>query len=268
MRIYILSTTNLIKNQTEQKLTPYFHKTTYIDYIWSINGLFQVENNKIYRIKIQDKAAEKTLLGAFPATIDRSEFIREEECYQITPRSFKEYTKVTSYRLTPSSSLEWILEYRNNELHDNYFYLPPNTNTNANTNANTNINELSLLSEHILQPTLQEQTQPKQQYPAPLVYKSHCNARIWGFIYDKTTLKQIISLDKIYKVKYTTKFKLNDFNNKYILGSRCMRNLDMPDNIYCHQHIQHLTHGNYNDVPDAEMCIHFIKDGKYLLNRI
>ena len=141
-------------------------------------------------------------------------------------------------------------------------------NTNANTDANTNINELSLLSEHILQPTLQEQTQQTQQYPAPLVYKSHCNARIWGFIYDKTTLKQIISLDKIYKVKYTTKFKLNDFNNKYILGSRCMRNLDMPDNIYCHQHIQHLTHGNYNDVPDAEMCIHFIKDGKYLLNRI
>ena len=37
-------------------------------------------------------------------------------------------------------------------------------------------------------------------------------------------------------------------NNKYILGSRCMRNLDMPDNIYCHQHIQHLTHGNYNDM--------------------
>ena len=94
--------------------------------------------------------------------------------------------------------------------------------------------------------------------------EQRCNARIWGFIYDKTTLKKIILLDKIYKVKYATKLKLKDFNNKYILGSRCMRNIDMPDNIYCIQHIQHLTHGNYNDIPDAELCLHFIKDGKYL----
>jgi len=93
--------------------------------------------------------------------------------------------------------------------------------------------------------------------------EQRCNARIWGFIYDKTTLKKIILLDKIYKVKYTTKLKLKDFNNKYILGSRCMRNIDMPDNIYCNQHIQHLTHGNYNAIPDAELCLHFIKDGKY-----
>ena len=47
--------------------------------------------------------------------------------------------------------------------------------------------------------------------------EQRCNARIWGFIYDKTTLKKIILLDKIYKVKYATKLKLKDFNNKYIL---------------------------------------------------
>lgn len=124
MRVYVLSNTNVLKNNVVHKLTPYFYETTYIDYIWSINGVFQMEHNKLYRMKIQDKPIEKTLLGAFPATIDKSEFIRQEECFQIAPRAVKEYTTVTSYRLTPSSVLEWILEYRNNELHDNYFYLP------------------------------------------------------------------------------------------------------------------------------------------------
>jgi hypothetical protein len=147
MRIYILSNNNLIKNQIKNKLTPYFHKTNYIDYIWSVNGLFQVENNKIYRIKIKDTEAEKTLLGAFPATIDRSEFIREEECYQIAPRSFKEYTKISSYRLTPASSLEWILEYRNGELHDNYFYLPS---SNSNADTDTDILRSPLIKSELL----------------------------------------------------------------------------------------------------------------------
>jgi len=145
MRIYILSNTNIIKKQMLDKLTPYFHKTNYINYIWSINGLFQVENNKIYRIKIKDIEAEKTLLGAFPATIDRSEFIREEECYQVEPHSFKEYTKISSYRLTPASSLEWILEYRNSELHDNYFYLPSsriNTDADADDDSEADVDIL------------------------------------------------------------------------------------------------------------------------------
>ena len=68
---------------------------------------------------------KKTLLGAFPVTIDESEFIREEECYQIAPRSFKEYTTVKTYRMPQhTSGLEWILEYKDNELHDNYFTFP------------------------------------------------------------------------------------------------------------------------------------------------
>jgi hypothetical protein len=96
----------------------------HINYIWSVNGLLQVENNKIYKVKIKDVAEKKTLLGAFPITIDESEFIREEECFQIAPRSYKEYTTLKSYRLQPTSNLEWILEYKEDELHDNYFILP------------------------------------------------------------------------------------------------------------------------------------------------
>ena len=93
MRIYILSNINVKKN-TLAKLEPYLSNTRYVSYIWSMDGLLQVENEKIYQIKIKDVPLKKTLLGAFPVTIYESEFIREEECYQIAPRSFKEYTTV------------------------------------------------------------------------------------------------------------------------------------------------------------------------------
>jgi hypothetical protein len=140
MRVYILSNANLKKNILS-KLEPYFHKERQICYIWSLGGLLQVENDKIYNVKIQDVLTKKTLLGAFPVTIDESEFLRKEECFQIAPRSYKEYTILKSYRLpkkigldignepdtglgSDALPLEWILEYKDNELHDNYFSLP------------------------------------------------------------------------------------------------------------------------------------------------
>ena len=167
MRIYVLSN-NVVKKKIAL-LEPYLQETRQICYIWSVNGLLQIENNKIYKIKIKDVPTKKTLLGAFPATIDESEFIRKEECYQILPIAHKEYTTLKIYRVkgkgsaltnpapNPSTNLsenpthdpstdpsqnpstnhstpptasgialEWVLEYKNGELHDNYFSLPVN----------------------------------------------------------------------------------------------------------------------------------------------
>jgi hypothetical protein len=146
MRIYVLSNATLKKNILS-KLEPYLHSLRHISYIWSVNGLMQVENDKVYKVKIKDVQSKKTLLGAFPVTIDESEFIREEECFQIAPRSFKEYTTLKTYRIASvagtsvagtsvagtstadtsvagTSLIEWVLEYKNDELHDNYFILP------------------------------------------------------------------------------------------------------------------------------------------------
>ena len=123
MRIYVLSNATLKKNILN-KLEPYLHSIRHICYIWSVNGLLQVEENKIYRVQIKDVQSKKTLLGAFPVTIDESEFIRKEECFQIAPRSYEEYTMLKTYSIASASSIEWILEYKDNELHDNYFTLP------------------------------------------------------------------------------------------------------------------------------------------------
>lgn len=107
-----------------EKLEPYLQSTRKVNYIWSINGLYQVENNKIYKMQIKDVPSKKTLIGAFPVTIDESEFIRgQEEAYQVAPRSYIDYITLKTYRLQPSSTLVWILEFKNNELQDNYFSL-------------------------------------------------------------------------------------------------------------------------------------------------
>jgi hypothetical protein len=123
MRIYILSNATLKKNILN-KLEPYLHSIRHICYIWSVNGLLQLEENKIYQVQIKDVQSKKTLLGAFPVTIDESEFIRKEECFQIAPRSYEEYTMLKTYKASSTSSIELILEYKDNELHDNYFTLP------------------------------------------------------------------------------------------------------------------------------------------------
>ena len=123
MRVYVLSNASVKKNMYA-KLEPYFHEQRKVSYIWSVNGLFQIENQKIYKMQIKDVPVKKTLLGAFPITIDESEIKRdEEELSQIAPRSHREYITIKSYRLPGHANIEWILEYKDDELQDNYFTL-------------------------------------------------------------------------------------------------------------------------------------------------
>ena len=124
MRIFILSNQHMESNGIMNKLESFIHKTFYISYIWSINGLLEVENNKIYNIDIVDVPVIKTLFGAYPITIDKSKFIRNEECYQISPKAYNEYTEQQHFRLTPTSVLEWVIEFKDEVIHDNYFYIP------------------------------------------------------------------------------------------------------------------------------------------------
>ena len=131
MRIYILSNSNIIKNNWLTKLEPHLVGTTQVHYIWSAEGgLLQVVDQKIYRMRIKDVPVVKTLMGAFPITIDKSEFIREEECFKVPPQVYHEHIEQKVYTITSvstsvsstsASSTKWIFEYINGALHDNYF---------------------------------------------------------------------------------------------------------------------------------------------------
>jgi hypothetical protein len=124
MRIYILSNSNIIKNNWLTKLEPLLVSTEKVHYMWSTEGgLLQVADQKIYRMRIKDVPVVKTLMGAFPITIDKSEFIREEECFQVPPQVYHEHIERKVYTITSTSvsSTKWIFEYINGALHDNYF---------------------------------------------------------------------------------------------------------------------------------------------------
>ena len=114
------------KNMTT-KLEPYFCETRNLSYIWSEDGLLQVINNKIYRIRIQDAPVINTLLGAFPVTLDPSEYIREDECYQVLPTNYPEFLTQKIYKISLDKKVEWVFEYQQDTLRDNYFLLPEGT---------------------------------------------------------------------------------------------------------------------------------------------
>jgi hypothetical protein len=89
-----------------------------------------------------------------------------------------------------------------------------------------------------------------------------CKARIWNSIFDRKTGKEVVDIESCYKV-----FDFNDIDNvkfykKYIIGSRCSKK-QSSDKNYCVMHSKHTPHGNFDELPNKEICFHFIKAGNY-----
>lgn len=148
MRIYAnANSSNYAFGETiKPKLAAYFVEVRHISNLWTPDGLFQIDNDKLFRVEIKDVPVVKTLLGAYPVTIDGSEFLRVgEEWYQVPPEThpeliiqkvYKASTASASVSSTSSMKLEWIFEYDSSGevLRDNYFYLPPNEDIHASEN--------------------------------------------------------------------------------------------------------------------------------------
>lgn len=143
MRIYANANSSnyAFSDSIKQKLAAYFVEVRHINNLWTQNGLFQIENNKLFRVEIKDVPIVKTLLGAYPVTIDASEFLKvDEEWYQVPPETHPELIVQKVYKASASTStsmkLEWVFEYDSSGevLRDNYFYLPPNEDIHASEN--------------------------------------------------------------------------------------------------------------------------------------
>lgn len=93
---------------------------------------------------------------------------------------------------------------------------------------------------------------------------NRCCARCWSNnIVDRETMLKIKDIDSMFKVIDFKDINIKKFNKKYILGIQCKKSKYVNSN-YCKLHLQHLIHGNFNDIPSKEICYHFMKDGKYL----
>ena len=131
MRIYGNANTNFIKKNNQAKLEPYFYQIRNINNIYTSDGLLQIENNRIYRIRVNNVPVIKTMIGAFPINVNKTEYIREGECYQVHPNSRQEFLIHKVYKVSPNNLVEWIFVYHENNLQDNYFSLPEGTDINS-----------------------------------------------------------------------------------------------------------------------------------------
>ena len=124
MRIY--SQPNKRSITGKNNLIPYFWETRKKQYIFTEDGVKQIEQNKMFNITIKDVPIVKTLIGVYAVTVDMSEILKELEDYQLNPVHYVEDLTQLVYRLTPTSEVECIMEYNENQLKDVYLQLPLN----------------------------------------------------------------------------------------------------------------------------------------------
>ena len=111
-------------------LVPDIRSLTYIytgkGYNNAASDLIQLDQ-KLYKILSSPSVEVKTMLGAWPVTLDKREYTRGEEVYQVPPRAQVEQLTQYVYRLTPESLAEYREEYTASDhtLKYNYLSLPP-----------------------------------------------------------------------------------------------------------------------------------------------
>jgi len=93
---------------------------------------------------------------------------------------------------------------------------------------------------------------------------NQCSGRIWAnYILNNKNMKQINDVEEKFKIEDFIDLDIKDFNSKYTIGKRCSK-IKMQNGKYCKLHNKHLIHGDYLEIPNKELCYHFMKDGKYL----
>ena len=97
-----------------------------------------------------------------------------------------------------------------------------------------------------------------------LLKENQCCARVWNdYIFDRNSMTKITELPELFKVNDFKNINIKKFNSKYIIGLQCKRK-KYKESSYCKMHVEHLIHGDFTELPNKEICYHFMKDGKYL----
>lgn len=122
--------------------------------------------------------------------------------------------------------------------------------------------ELDIIYKHITFDNHKKIRKNKKKINYKVDESQQCFARSWDYIYNKLDNTPVFKLPNKFKCNDLEKFKLKEFNDLYILGKRCKSKKN--SNKYCKLHQTHLIHGNYYELPNSELCYHFIKDNKIL----
>ncbi len=126
MKLYIKNSNN--KKVNTLCIEKYKHKTNKCIYILSENGIIKNINNKLVMTNIIDIPVYEINIGNNTFICDNSKFISGDEVYQIPVNHYVEYLEWHYYVLRPKSNIQFVVEYKNNNINDFYFQTNENVN--------------------------------------------------------------------------------------------------------------------------------------------
>lgn len=102
-----------------------FKKTTEV-YIYSEEGIIQIQGEKLFKLNLIDEEIQTLKLDKFDIITDNSKFVIDYECLQVFPYHIEENIHKYIYKLRKDAIIDLIIEKKNDTIIDYYFYLKDN----------------------------------------------------------------------------------------------------------------------------------------------
>ena len=92
-------------------------------YIFSEEGIIQLQGEKLFKINIIDEEIKTMKLDKYDIITDNSKCVIECECFQVYPYHIEEIIHKSIYKLRKDTIIDLIIEKKNDTIIDFYFYL-------------------------------------------------------------------------------------------------------------------------------------------------
>jgi hypothetical protein len=124
MKIYFPSIK--LNNINPSLLEKFLFKKTNESYIYSEQGIIQIQGEKLFVLNIIDEPIQTMKLDKFDIITDNSKFVIDCECVQVYPYHVEEIIHKYIYKLRKDTIIDLIIERKNDTIIDFYFYLKDN----------------------------------------------------------------------------------------------------------------------------------------------
>ena len=124
MKIYF--PTIKLNNINPLVLEKFLFKKTNESYIYSEQGIIQIQGEKLFILNVIDEHIQTMKLDKFDIITDNSKFVIDCECLQVYPYHVEEIIHKYIYKLRKDTIIDLIIEKKNDTIIDFYFYLKDN----------------------------------------------------------------------------------------------------------------------------------------------
>jgi len=124
MKIYF--PTLKLNNINPLLLEKFLFKKTNESYIYSEQGIIQIQGEKLFILNVIDEQIQTMKLDKFDIITDNSKFVIDCECVQVYPYHVEEIIHKYIYKLRKDTIIDLIIEKKNDSIIDFYFYLKDN----------------------------------------------------------------------------------------------------------------------------------------------